>query len=223
MISQALSDTFLDHYAPCIPTPDSPEITAHQAPEIFDLWEAWEALSGGICEIPFWAILWPGARVLAAHILDNKELVRGKRVLDLGCGSGIIGIASALAGAGRVVCNDIDCVALAIARKNAAASGVIDRAIDYVSRDMTKDSVSEEFDLVFVADMFYSKSTSDPFVPLLTRLRTAGARIIFGDGSRAFAPTADRIPIVNVSVPVSRVVEGVDCRDVAVFEWLAVS
>src|SRR5437899_2629005 len=45
-------------------------------------------------------------------------------VLDLGCGSGVAGIAAVYAGATRVVAHDIDPVALAIAAKNARANAV---------------------------------------------------------------------------------------------------
>jgi len=52
------------------------------------------------------------------------DLVReGGSVLDLGCGSGILGIAAARRGAGRVLMLDNDPVAVQVARKNADANG----------------------------------------------------------------------------------------------------
>ena len=59
-----------------------------------------------------------------------EELVRpGMRVLDLGCGSGILAIAAAKLGAARVLALDIDPNAVRAARENAAANGV-EPAID---------------------------------------------------------------------------------------------
>ena len=56
---------------------------------------------------PYWAYQWAGGTVLARHFLDRPETVRGRRVLDLGAGSGVVGIAAALAGASRVTgCRD---------------------------------------------------------------------------------------------------------------------
>lgn len=50
---------------------------------------------------------------------------RGGRVLDYGCGSGILAIAAARHGAGRVVGVDIDEAAVVATRANAAANGVV--------------------------------------------------------------------------------------------------
>jgi len=54
-----------------------------------------------------------------------EDLVRpGMRVLDLGCGSGILAIAAAKLGAARVLALDIDPLAVKATRQNAAANGV---------------------------------------------------------------------------------------------------
>ena len=43
---------------------------------------------------------WPSSIALASLILARPELVRGKRVADLGCGLGLAGMAAAFAGEG---------------------------------------------------------------------------------------------------------------------------
>ena len=48
---------------------------------------------------PHWADLWHGSVALAAAIFANPDVVRGKRVVDLGCGLGLGGIAAAMCGA----------------------------------------------------------------------------------------------------------------------------
>ena len=62
---------------------------------------------------------------LCLEWLDGLDLA-GKQVLDVGCGSGILGIAALLLGAARVVAIDIDPQALAATRRNAARNGVAD-------------------------------------------------------------------------------------------------
>src|SRR5262245_12781826 len=108
-----------------VPVPTLPEIrlyTAHPA--------------SGLCRLaslhqdesepspPYWAYHWPGGVALARHILDWPGTVRGGRLLDLGAGSGIVGIAAAKSGAGRVIAAEIDRFALAALRLNADANDV---------------------------------------------------------------------------------------------------
>lgn len=57
----------------------------------------------------------------------NGQDFSAKRVIDYGCGSGILGIAAALKGAERVVCVDNDPQALEATTDNAARNGVTDR------------------------------------------------------------------------------------------------
>lgn len=60
--------------------------------------------------------------VLCLELLDGLEL-RGRRVADVGCGSGVLAIAAARRGA-EVVAVDLDAVAVAVTRENAVANGV---------------------------------------------------------------------------------------------------
>jgi ribosomal protein L11 methyltransferase len=50
--------------------------------------------------------------------------VPGASVVDLGCGSGVLAIAAARLGAGSVLAEDIDPVALAVTAENAKRNGV---------------------------------------------------------------------------------------------------
>ena len=60
----------------------------------------------------------------------DANLLRGSSVLDYGCGSGILAIAAAKLGAGRIVGTDIDPQALQAARANSAANEVVARYTD---------------------------------------------------------------------------------------------
>ena len=61
-------------------------------------------------------------RLVLQHL--EKDLRRGERVLDYGCGSGILAIVAAKLGAAEVAAVDIDPQALATAATNASANGV---------------------------------------------------------------------------------------------------
>lgn len=68
------------------------------------------------------------AALLADHatmfILEHLTIRRGDRVAEPGCGTGVLSLYAALAGARSVVGTDVDPDALAAARQNAAANGV---------------------------------------------------------------------------------------------------
>lgn len=71
---------------------------------------------------PYWCRTWPSAVALASELLARPELVRGKRVADLGCGLGLAGIAAACAGAAEVVLLDREPLALQCALLSAVAT-----------------------------------------------------------------------------------------------------
>lgn len=72
----------------------------------------------------------------------EREVAGGESLLDYGCGSGILAIAAARLGAGRVVGVDIDPQAVAAARDNATRNGV---AADFFD---SAQPVADTFDLV---------------------------------------------------------------------------
>src|SRR5271154_7149861 len=62
--------------------------------------------------------IYTGGAHLSRHILDNPDEVRGKRVIDIGSGSGAVAIASAMAGAKEVIALDRDGIAIEFIRHN---------------------------------------------------------------------------------------------------------
>lgn len=81
--------------------------------------------------------------------LLEEEGVAGKRVLDVGCGSGILSVGARLLGAAEVVAVDIEPLAVEVAKENAALNGVKFEAI--VSDGLSSSELgarNSEFDLV---------------------------------------------------------------------------
>ncbi|HEX7639427.1 MAG TPA: 50S ribosomal protein L11 methyltransferase [Burkholderiaceae bacterium] len=66
----------------------------------------------------------PTTRMCLAWIAGHADAVAGRRVLDYGCGSGILAIGAALHGAAAVDAVDIDPAAVAATNANAEANGV---------------------------------------------------------------------------------------------------
>ena len=120
-------NAFIRANLPLVPVPTVPEIRLHRAQPSSGLWRLAEG-AGRDFGVPYWAYPWPGGIVLARYILDHPEVVEGRRVLDLGAGSGLVAIAAAKAGAREVIATDIDPYAVPALRLNAAANGVTSRS-----------------------------------------------------------------------------------------------
>ena len=52
-------------------------------------------------------LVWPVALDISKYIIANPTLVAGKRVLELGSGTGLVGMVSAISGANAVVVSDL--------------------------------------------------------------------------------------------------------------------
>ena len=99
----------------------------------------------------YWVFCWASGQVLAQFLLQNPQQVAGKRVVDFGCGSGVVAVAAALAGAREVIACDNDPLALAAATHNAQLNDVtLTMAPDY-------DLIEGAVDLIIAADVLYDR------------------------------------------------------------------
>jgi len=131
-----------------------PEISLHLARDSHAIFQRAEGLTGVVQQLfpPYWAFAWPGGQAIARYMLDNPALLSGRRVVDIGAGSGVGAIAAVMAGAVHVLASDIDPLAEVAIAMNAAANGVADR-IETTTRDLL--SALPDADLVIVSDLVY--------------------------------------------------------------------
>jgi predicted nicotinamide N-methyase len=167
------------------PVPSIPEILLHQAGPASGLWR----LAGRrqADPAPYWAYPWAGGAVLARHLLDRPETAAGRRVLDLGAGSGLVAIAAAKAGAMAVAAIDIDANAIAAIGLNAAINSV---NIAAVAADITEASPPET-DLLVVGDLFYDPALAVRVMGFLRRCQAASIEVLIGDPERAYLPQGE--------------------------------
>lgn len=179
------------------PVPSLPEIrlyTAHPASGLRRLAEPDETGQG---RPPYWAYPWAGGAALARHVLDQPRTVAGRRVLDLGAGSGIVGIAAAKAGASAVIAAEIDRYAVAALALNAAANGV---AITVIGDDLTA-GPPPPVDLVAAGDLFYERDLADRVTVFLDRCLAAGIDVLVGDPGRTYLPRSRLRLLAEYRVP----------------------
>ncbi|MER9116669.1 50S ribosomal protein L11 methyltransferase [Mesorhizobium sp. M0012] len=185
------------------PVPALPEIrlyTAHPGSGLRRLLE-WNQHAteedGPEPEPPYWAYVWAGGAVLARYIFDRPETVAGRRVLDLGAGSGLVGIAAAKAGASAVIAAEIDHNGVVALGLNATANGV---AIMIIGEDITS-GPPPPVDVVVVGDLFYAHDLAGRVVPFLDRCLAAGIAVLIGDPGRAYLPRSRLRLLAEYEVP----------------------
>jgi predicted nicotinamide N-methyase len=167
-----------------VPVPFVPEVRLHLAEDAIVLWARLEASAGSQLEPPFWASAWAGGQGVARYVLDHREAVAGRRVLDLASGSGLVAIAAALAGAAAVTANDIDPYALAAVAWNARVNGV---TVTGSVGDLL-DGDGADAEVVLAGDVFYNRTMAARMLAFLERAAARGADVLVGDPGRAYLP-----------------------------------
>jgi predicted nicotinamide N-methyase len=201
---------FIRANAVLIAPPLVPELRLHLATEVVPLWrKTEEELHEMGVPPPYWAFAWAGGQALARYVLDNPSLVRGKRVLDFGAGSGIVALAAAKAGAAYVLAADIDKFSVAAIKANADANGL---AVSTTCDDII--GSSEQFGVILVGDMCYERPLAER---LMAWLKTSAAEILLGDPGRSYFPKEGLTKLAHYSVATTRELEDREIRETGVW------
>lgn len=116
--------------------------------------------------LPFWADLWPAARMLAKVIL-REAWPPGLHALEIGCGLGLAGIA-ALAKGIRITFSDHDVSALHYASENARLNGFED--FELLPMDWRYPPAGRRFPLILAADLLYAMANLQPVLALIREM-----------------------------------------------------
>jgi predicted nicotinamide N-methyase len=188
-----------------------PEVKLHLAHESLAIWQKTEEELGEIgLPPPFWAFAWAGGQALSRYVLDNPEIVRERRVLDLASGSGLVGIAAMKAGAATVVAADIDAFSVAAIKINALINGV---SMEATNKNLL-DAAAQAFDVILVGDLFYEKSLAEQ---VFAWLSASQALVLIGDPGRSYLPKDKLRNIAEYQVPVTRDLEDAEIKRTAVW------
>jgi predicted nicotinamide N-methyase len=201
---------FIRENTELIAPPLVPEIRLHLATEVVPLWrKTEEELERMGVPPPFWAFAWAGGQALSRYVLDHREEVAGKRVLDFGAGSGMVAIACMKAGAASVLAADIDLFAVAAITLNALAN---DARLDVTSDDVIGRDCA--WDVILVGDMCYERPLAER---LLAWLQSCEARVLLGDPGRSYFPKSGVGKLATYRVQTTRELEDREIRETSVY------
>lgn len=131
--------------------------------------------------LPFWTQLWPSGTALAQAIAARP--LAGRRVLELGCGLGLVGVTAALAGAAVLVV-DRSPEAIAFAALNAERNGVTLQAAVRAFDQPRRLLAEAPWDLVLAADVLYEQRNVPVLLWLLPRLVAQDGEVWLADPGR---------------------------------------
>ena len=194
-----------------------PELVLHLADEVVPLWQMTEdELTRTGLPPPYWAFAWAGGQALARYVLDHPACARGRDVLDFAAGSGIAGLAAAKAGAAHVLAADIDPLAVAACRVNAAANGLTVT----VSDQNLLDAPPPPAQLVLAGDICYEEPLAARVEAWLRVCAGRGATVLLGDPGRTYAPRSGLEELAQYAVQTTRELEDADVRNARVWRVL---
>ena len=132
------------------------------------------------------AAVWNAGTALAGYLATNPEVAKGRRVIELGCGTGLCGIVAAKQGAAQVVLTDGNSELLGRVQRNvegnlapSMARNVEVRALKW--GDLIDDRLLSSFDVVLGSDVLYNSAGWRAFAASAKELLRPGGTILLAE------------------------------------------
>jgi predicted nicotinamide N-methyase len=147
--------------------------------------------------IPYWADLWASAIGLSRYLVDNQTFVKGKEVLEIGCGLGLPAIVAGKLGAGYMIATDYLPEALDFAKlnwqQNLPLENVEFTVLDWRnipqnfpnrSERVGEEAPQYKADILLAADVAYEKRAFEPLLNAFQRLVKPDGKILIAEPNR---------------------------------------
>ncbi len=130
--------------------------------------------------LPYWADLWPAARMLAKWIV-RQAWPAGLSAIEVGCGLGLPGVAACAMGV-HVTFSDYDATALHFAARNARLNGCTN--FDTLQMDWRYPPADRKYPLILASDLIYEVRNVEPLVRLIRELLAPDGVCLLTDQDR---------------------------------------
>lgn len=130
--------------------------------------------------LPYWADLWPAARMLAKAVLGEPWTPKTE-ALEIGCGLGLPGIVALSRGL-RVTFSDYDATALRFAAENARLNGFDDFRV--LQMDWRNPPDGLQVPVLLASDLIYEQRNVEPLVALIQRVLAPDGFCLLTDQDR---------------------------------------
>lgn len=168
--------------------------------------------------LPYGVMLWPASIALAHEVMARAAELSGKRVLELGAGTGVAGIVAASLGA-SVLQTDRNDVALHVCAMNVRRNDV--KGIEQRVAHWESFASDETFDVILGADVLYATTMHEELRGICERHLAPDGCVLFSDPFREQSvPILERMDATDWKVSLAKYairLEGGE-RSVAVYE-----
>src|SRR5262249_16105585 len=130
--------------------------------------------------LPYWADLWPAARMLGAAIL-REQWTPGAEALEIGCGLGLPGVVALSVGL-RVTFSDYDPTVLRFAADNARRNGF--GVVRMLRLDWRNPPEGIRVPVVLASDLVYEERNVEPVAKLIRTVLAPGGLCLMADQDR---------------------------------------
>ena len=176
---------------------------------------------------PYWAHVWPGGMALALHLAAKPETVRGRAVVEIGAGSGLVALAALRAGAEGVLAIETDPLAAVAIRLNAEANGLPVPVVQVPrpkrpALDLANLQEIRGCSAVLAGDVFYNEAVAASATASFDAVRDAlgpDTPILIGDIGRRFLPRDRLEPLASYPVRDVGDSPSAPLREGWVFRW----
>jgi predicted nicotinamide N-methyase len=135
-------------------------------------------------QLPYWAWIWPSAVALARHVRASEQDLAGRKVLEIGCGLGLPGVA-AMSLSQSVTFTDYSQDALDFAHVNALGNTGKSPSCRLLDWRNCPDTLSA--DVILASDVAYETRFFEPLCKLFKKVLRPGGTIMLSEPCRKIA------------------------------------